>query len=218
MLDFVKSTIGRKYIMGLTGLVWAGFVLAHMAGNMLIFVSSDAYNTYGHMITSGNFIYVAEAVLIIALVTHIISAISLTRQNRQARPRSYAIDPNGDKGARLASKTMAAQGLIILTFIITHLITFKFGTYYETTVNGVVMRDLARLMFEVFQSPIYVGWYLVSLALLCAHLSHGFGSVFQSFGILERHMQGPLKKLSWTYAIVVTFGFVSQPLYILIFK
>lgn len=218
MLNFFKSTVGRKYIMGLTGLVWAGFVLAHMAGNMLIFISPEAYNKYGHALTSGNIIYVAELVLIVSLLTHILCAISLTVKNKSARPQGYAIDPNGAKGASLASKTMIAQGLIILVFIITHLITFKFGTYYETTVDGVVMRDLARLMYEVFQSPIYVGWYVLSLVLLCAHLSHGFGSVFQSFGILERKMQEPLKKLSWTYAIVVTLGFISQPLYILISK
>lgn len=218
MLDFIKSTVGRKYLMGITGLVWAGFVLSHMAGNLLIFVGPDAYNKYGHAITSGNLIYIAEAGLIISLIVHVVCAISLTKQNRAARPQQYAVNPNGDKGASLASKTMIAQGLLLLTFIITHLATFKFGTYYETTVDGVVMRDLAKLMYEVFQSPAYVGWYILSLILLCAHLSHGFGSVFQSFGLLERKMQAPLKKLSWTYALIVTLGFISQPLYIMIAK
>jgi succinate dehydrogenase / fumarate reductase cytochrome b subunit len=91
MSGFFGSSVGKKYLMGLTGLVWAGFVLAHMAGNLLIFISADAYNKYGHFLTSGYIIYVAEAVLVAALLTHIFCAISLTRQNRAARPDKYAV-------------------------------------------------------------------------------------------------------------------------------
>jgi succinate dehydrogenase / fumarate reductase cytochrome b subunit len=101
-----------------------------------------------------------------------------------------------------------------LAFIILHLITFKYGTEYNTVVNGVPMRDLHKLVLEVFQQPGYVAWYVVSLVLLMFHLSHGAHSIFQSFGILERKMQKSLKKFAWLYAVVVVGGFLSQPLYV----
>ena len=211
---FLRSTIGKKYLMGMAGLVWAGFVLAHMAGNLLIFVSPEAYNAYGHAITSGNIIYIAETVLILALVAHVALAISLTMQNRAARPLSYAKQAKGEKAVSVASRTMGLQGSLVLAFIILHIATFKYGTYYETTVNGVVIRDLYRLMVEVFQSPGYVVWYLISLVILGFHLSHGVGSIFQSFGWMNGRHQATLKKISYLYAIVIALGFISQPVYI----
>lgn len=220
MLEFFKSTVGRKYLMGLTGLVWMGFVLTHMAGNMLILISADAYNAYGHAIVSNKLLlYPAEMGLVLALIVHVGCAISLTLQNRSARNSRYAMNPNGEKAATLASRTMAIQGSAVLAFVILHLITFKYGTVYETNVNGVQMRDLHKLVIEVFQSPGYVAWYVVCLLLLLFHISHGAGSVFQSFGFLERKMQSGIKKFAWAYAAVVIIGFLSQPLYVfLIYK
>lgn len=214
--SFLRSTIGKKYLMGLAGLIWAGFVFAHMAGNLLIFVSQDAYNSYGHALTSGNIIYVAEIVLVLALIMHVYLAISLTLQNKAAKGTGYAVAPK-EKRARFGSKTMGAQGTIILVFIILHLSTFKYGQHYDTTVNGVVMRDLYRLMINVFKQPMYVFWYLVSLVLLGIHLSHGVGSVFQSFGWMNGRYQPVLRKLSIAYAVIVALGFISQPLYIYFF-
>lgn len=211
---FLTSTIGKKYLMGLAGAVWAGFVLSHMAGNLLMFISADAYNSYGHALTSGNIIYAIELILVGTLISHVFLAISLTRQNRAARTSGYAVSPRGEKVARFGSKTMGVQGSIVLVFIISHLITFKYGTYYETTVNGVVMRDLYRLMVEVFQQPGYVFWYLVCLVLLGVHLSHGVGSVFQSFGLMNGRYQPIFRKLSLAYAVIVALGFIAQPIYI----
>jgi succinate dehydrogenase / fumarate reductase cytochrome b subunit len=218
MTGFLGSTVGKKYLMGLSGLVWAGFVLAHMAGNLLIFVSNDAYNSYGHALTSGNIIYFAEAVLIVALVTHVFTAISLTLANRKSKGSSYAMTSSGSKRVSLASRTMAQQGALVLVFIIMHIITFKYGTYYETTVNGVVMRDLARLITETFQQPAYVVWYVVCLVLLGFHLSHGVGSTFQSLGLMEGTYRNFWKKLSCVYAVVVALGFLSQPIYVFLFS
>ncbi len=217
MTGFLGSTVGKKYLMGISGLIWAGFVLAHMAGNLLMFVSADAYNSYGHALVSGNIIYVAEAVLVLALVTHVFCAISLTRGNRAAKQQKYAVAASGKKKVSLASRTMAIQGTLILAFIIYHIITFKYGVYYETTVHGVVMRDLYRLIIEVFQSPVYVAWYVVCLILLGFHLSHGFGSVFQSFGLMNGTYRELIRKMSWTYATIVAVGFISQPIYAFFF-
>lgn len=215
MLDFLKSTVGRKYIMGITGLVWMGFIFGHMAGNLLIFAGADSFNAYGNaIVTNKILLYGTEVVLIAALVLHVFTAISLTLQNRAARGSRYAVNPNGEKGARFASKTMALQGSIILAFIILHLITFKYGVVYETEVAGVKMRDLHRLVVETFHQSGYVAWYCVALVIMLFHLSHGAHSIFQSFGILERKMQHNLRVFAWVYAVVVVGGFISQPLYV----
>lgn len=213
MLKFICSTIGRKYIMGITGLAWAGFVFAHMAGNMLIFLSNDAYNLYGHAITSGSIIYFAEAGLIAALLIHVICAVSLIATNKTARPQRYAVASESQKAASLASRTMAVQGSVILAFIIWHLMTFKFGPHYTTTVSGVEVRDLAKLMYEVFQQPLYLGGYIISLILLGFHLRHGISSIFQSFGLLTEAHAAKIKTIGIVYAVVVIGGFLSQPLY-----
>jgi len=215
---FLLTTIGKKYLMGLSGLVWAGFVLTHMAGNLLIFAGADAYNKYGHAMINNPILIPAEIVLVLSLVVHVTLAIMLTRENRRARGgQDYAVMTKGPKAATIASRTMAVQGSIILFFIINHLIMFKYGTYYETTVDGVKMRDLSRLISEVFHQPGFVVWYVVALILLGFHLSHGVGSIFQSFGMKNEHYAGLIKKLSYTYAIAVAVGFLSQPLYVYFF-
>ncbi|WP_413585864.1 succinate dehydrogenase cytochrome b subunit [Bdellovibrio sp. HCB274] len=214
MFSFLGSTVGKKYLMGLTGLIWAGFVLAHMAGNMLIFVSHDAYNAYGHALTSGKIIYIAEAVLVLALIVHVAMAISLTKNNREAKGQRYAVAASGTKRVSLASRTMAIQGSLILVFVILHLITFKYGSYYETNVGGVPMRDLAKLMEEVFQQPGYVVWYVIALVILGFHLKHGVGSTFQSLGLMEGTYRNVWTKLSIGYGIIVALGFIAQPLYL----
>jgi len=207
--------VGKKYLMGLSGLVWAGFVFGHMAGNMTILVSPDLYNAYGHSIVSNKILlYGTEIALVSALVAHVILAILLTKQNRESRGTRYAVKPNGEKAASFASELMAIHGSVILVFIISHLVTFKYGPVYETTVNGVVMRDLARLIYEVFSNPGAVAWYLVSLVLLGFHLTHGVRSIFQSFGLLHPAYQPVIKRAGVVYSIVVAGGFISQPLFV----
>jgi succinate dehydrogenase / fumarate reductase cytochrome b subunit len=141
-------------------------------------------------------------------------AVILTIENRKARGSRYAVTPKGDKGGSLASRTMAAQGSLILAFVILHLITFKYGTYYETTVNGVAMRDLHRLVIEVFHQPGYVVWYSVALIILGFHLRHGVQSVFQSFGFKNDHYANLIQKTAIAYAAIVAIGFLSQPFYV----
>ncbi len=214
---FILTSIGKKYLMGFTGLVWAGFVLTHMAGNLLIFAGADAYNKYGHAIISNPLIIPAEIFLLIAFLAHIFLAAKLTIENKIAKGSRYLATPSGEKAGSLASRTMAIQGSIILVFLILHIATFKFGTHYETTVNGVVMRDLYKLIIEVFQQPLYVAWYVLALFVLGFHLKHGFGSVFQSFGLKNDHYAPLINKLSCLYGIIVALGFLSQPLYVFFF-
>ncbi len=215
MLNFFKSSVGKKYLMGLSGLVWAGFVAGHMAGNMTIFISKEAYNAYGHAIVSNKLLlYGTEGALIWALITHVVCAISLSFSNKKSKGAVHGGSPNGSKGANLGSTWMAIQGSVVLAFVILHLATFKYGTHYETTVDGVVMRDLAKLMIEVFQQPGYIAWYVVSLILLGIHLSHGVRSIFQSFGLLHPAYQPIIRKAAIGYSVVVAGGFLSQPIFV----
>lgn len=215
---FASSSIGKKYLMGITGLGLSVFVLIHMLGNCLIFLGSDAYNTYSHAIISSKaLLYGAEAGLILFFLVHIFLAISLTRANRAARPERYALTTHGKKGVSLASRTMIHHGMVILVFTILHLITFKYGPYYETTVNDVVMRDLFRLMAEVFQNPGYVAWYVVALFFLGFHLSHGVQSSLQSLGLNHPRYTPMVKKVGAIFAWGVAIGFISQPLYLFLF-
>lgn len=210
---FLCSSVGQKFLVAITGLGLSGFVLAHMLGNLLLFVSADAYNLYGHKLTSTPLIYVAEVGLIAFFITHLTLTIKLTRQNRISRSIAPSQLPsNCSKRASFASRSMALSGLLILAFVILHLVTFKFGTYYETVVDGVKMRDLYRLVAESFKKEWYTAFYLVCMVILFTHLSHGFSAAFQSLGIQSVHNKW-LKRIGFAFAFVVGAGFFSQPLY-----
>lgn len=217
-LSFFSSTIGMKYMMGLSGLIWTGFVLVHMLGNFLLFVGADAYNSYSHFLTSGKMIYLIEGLLIFSLLSHVIMGIRLTIKNKNSRPKAYAVAAKGEKKTSWAAKTMVVQGPILLFFIIYHLITFKFGPNYTTIVGGIEMRDIYKLVLEVFAEPLYVVGYLVCLILLGLHLSHGVASVFQSFGLNHRAYENKIKVAGVSYAVIVLLGFISQPIYVYLFS
>lgn len=212
-IGFLSSSIGSKFVMALTGTALSLFVLTHMLGNLLIFCSGEAYNKYSHALVSNPGIYVAEAILALLFVSHIFLGIKLTAGNKGARPVGYQVSANGSKGVSLASKTMIYHGAILGVFVILHLITFKFGTYYSVEYDGVVMRDMYRLVIEVFQSPLYVAWYLVCMILLAVHLSHGVMSIFQSLGINHPKYTPKIKLFGLVYAWGVGLGFFALPIY-----
>jgi succinate dehydrogenase / fumarate reductase cytochrome b subunit len=214
LVRLVKTTIGGKAIVGLTGLALSLFVMAHMAGNMLILVSPEMYNKYGHALITNPLIYAAEAGLIVMFVVHLGKALALTFQNFAARPQKYAVSGSGEKATSATTKTMWAQGLVILVFVILHLFTFKFGNYYEVTYGEQTMRDLHRLVIEVFLQPGYVIGYIIALLVLGFHLSHGVGSSFQTLGLHHPKYTPMIKCFSILYAIIVAGGFISQPLYV----
>ncbi|MCC7404301.1 MAG: succinate dehydrogenase cytochrome b subunit [Bdellovibrionales bacterium] len=214
-----QTKIGKKYLVALTGLGLSLFVLMHMLGNLLILVSPEAYNKYGHALTSNPGIYLAEVGLVAILFVHLALAMKLTRENWKARPVGYAVVSSGEKATSLTTRSMWAQGILIFVFIIHHLITFKFGPHYEVEYGGVMMRDLHRLVIEVFQNPLYVAWYLVALFALAFHLSHGVKSSIQTLGIHHPRYFNKFKMAGILYSVLVGVGFMSQPLYVfLIYK
>ena len=217
-LGWWTSSVGRKQLIALTGLGLSLFTLTHMAGNMLIFVSAEKYNMYGHALVTNPLIYAAEAGLLAMFIAHLCFALYLSLLNIHARSTRYAVLPKGPKRTTWTQRSLWAQGLVILVFVILHLITFKFGEHHVVTYNGVEVRDLHRLLIQVFAQPIYVAWYVVAVFVLGLHLRHGVGSSLQTLGINHPRYNGPIKVISILYAIVVAGGFISQPLYVYFFR
>ncbi len=216
-MNFFKSTIGRKQSVGLAGLLLSGFVLTHMLGNMLIFMGPRAYNEYSHALISNPLIYLAEAGLLLFFVVHIVWALQLQLRNWSSRETPYVIKPNREKRTSLTARTLWFQGIVILIFLVLHLITFKYGTFYNVNYGEGEIRDLFRLLVEVFQQPGYVVWYLIALILLAYHLSHGVASSIQTLGFNHPKYTPMVKKMGLGFALIVCLGFISQPLYIFLF-
>lgn len=216
MKNYFTSTVGRKQLVAVGGLGLALFLFTHMAANMLILFSPKAYNIYSHKLITNPLIYIAELGLLGLLCLHMLLAMALVFRNWGARKKAYAIRPKGKAAATLSSRTMWFQGTVILIFLISHLLTFKFGEYYSVTYDGVEMRDLHRLVVEVFQNPAYVVGYMFCLVLLYGHLKHGVSSLFQSFGLSNVH-EKVISAVGWIYGLVVVGGFISQPIYVYFF-
>jgi succinate dehydrogenase / fumarate reductase, cytochrome b subunit len=212
--SYLGTTLGRKYLVGLTGFFWALFVMVHMLGNLLIFYSAEAYNKYSHALISNPFIYVAETLLVVLLLCHVVFALSLKLRNLRTNPTHYAVTPVKDKSASVSSRSMAYTGLAILGFLIWHIATMKFGPEYITAYDGVRMRDLYTLVIDAFHNPLYVFLYCVSIVMVGTHLFHGVKSSFQTFGLLHPRYNNFIQCFGRTYAIVVAVGFLVLPLYV----
>ncbi len=211
---WIGSLVGRKQLIAFTGLGLSGFLLTHMAGNMLILVSAQSYNEYAHALTSNPLLIVAEVGLLAMFASHLMFALWLSWINFKARDSRYAMMSSGAKGTSWTQRSLWAQGLLILAFLILHLITFKYGPHYLVNYGKGEIRDLHKLVVEVFHSPIYDLWYLVALVVLGFHLSHGVGSSFQTLGVNHPRYNPLIKGFSVFYAVMVICGFVSQPIYV----
>ncbi|MCB9092063.1 MAG: succinate dehydrogenase cytochrome b subunit [Halobacteriovoraceae bacterium] len=204
---FFSSSIGKKQVMALTGLALCGFLVSHLLGNCLLLLGPDTFNLYAHKLTSNNLIYVAEGALVLIFLSHVFMAIRLTIENKKARPERYHAKKKTGRGATFASSTMPFSGLILLAFIILHLMNFKYGTHYETFVDGAQIRDLYKTVIEYFSNPLYVAWYVFAMIVMGFHVSHGFQSSFQSLGLNHPKYTPKIKLLSLVFAVVVSGGF-----------
>jgi succinate dehydrogenase cytochrome b subunit len=215
MVRFLTSSIGRKVLMGLTGLLLIGFLVIHLAGNLLVFSGPQAFNGYSEKLLSNELIYIAEIGLLVLFVAHFISGILVTLQNRAARPIPYVRKERAGYASHksLASTTMILTGLVVLVFVPIHLYTFKFGPHYVTATEP-KMRDLYRLVIEEFHEPLEVAWYMVAMVIVGFHLWHGFGSGFESLGVAYRK---PLRRFGQVLALVIAGGFLMIPVIIFFF-
>lgn len=211
----LTSPIGRKVLMALTGLLLSGFLVMHLTGNLLILVSAESFNHYSHTLISNPLIYLAEIGLLVLFVAHFASGILVYRQNRAARPVPYEVkNPAGHTSHKnLASTAMIFTGIFLLVFVPLHLWTFKYGAYYPSATDPSV-RDLYRLVVEIFSSPVNVAFYMAGMAIVGLHLFHGVGSAFQSSGLYYRK---GLRRFGQIFAVVIAGGFFVLPIIIYLF-
>ncbi len=216
----ILSTVGRKFLLAVTGLCLVGFVIVHLMGNLLLLVGPEAFNAYAHRLMSlGPLLYVAEGLLLAVFLIHIVTAITVTWGNWKARPSGYqtARDQGGPSRMTLSSKTMIWTGLVLLVFLIVHLITFKYGPGieegYATSLDGEPVRDLYRLVAEWFGNGIYVAYYVISMGLLGFHLRHGFWSAFQSLGGFHPRLTPLAYSLGIVAGVILAGGFLGLPVW-----
>lgn len=204
---YFRSSIGRKHLVAITGLLLCGFLVGHLSGNLLLMVGPDAFNIYAHkLISLGALLYVIEGGLGLVFLVHMYLAIRLNVENYKARGK-YQMKKRTGRGTTLMSASMPWTGLVLLVFIILHLKNLKFGSYYPTEVDGVQMRDLYRTTLEYFQNPVSVIWYVFAMACAGLHTAHGFASAFQSLGLNHGKYYSKIKMISYLYAIVIGGGF-----------
>jgi succinate dehydrogenase / fumarate reductase cytochrome b subunit len=235
--SFFSSTIGRKVLMALTGLVLVLFVMGHMLGNLQIFLGADVINAYAyklHHVLPTAALWGIRAFLLLCIAIHIWAAVTLTLDNRKARPQGY--DNDRPIQASYSSRTMRMSGIILLAFIIFHIAHFTARTVptmqYEaegvltpTEVplvkdgevvlkNGhpVMTFNVNDMMVAGFQVWWVSAFYIVATGLLCMHLAHGFSSMFQSVGLRNRLWRKRLDVVALAYGWIVFLGFAIIPL------
>ena len=221
-----RSSVGRKYAMALTGLLLFLFLVGHLAGNLQVFGSPDLINAYAHFLKSKpGLLWGARLGLLAVVGLHIASAISLSRQNRAARPVAYG-GGRPPYGASLASRTMLVSGLVILAFVIYHLLQFTaltpavnggvaFRNLEAELPGGIRTHDVYGMMIRGFQIWWVSAFYILAQALLFLHLSHGLASLFQSLGLRNSVWWPRVTLLARVASVVLFLGYVSIPVAVL---
>jgi succinate dehydrogenase / fumarate reductase cytochrome b subunit len=213
----MSSTIGTKVIIALTGIALFGFLVTHLAGNLLILAGPGAFNSYSHKLISNPLIYIAEAGLALLFVVHIWKTVGNYARNRGARPAAYAVKkPAGHTSRKTLSSTwMIFSGTMILIFLVLHIWTLKFGAYYASAEPGV--RDIYRLTVETFSKPGYVIWYVFAMILVGMHLRHGISSALQSLGAIPEGVTRTVLVAGAVVAVLIAGGFALIPVWVYLF-
>ncbi|PQL94877.1 succinate dehydrogenase cytochrome b subunit [Apibacter adventoris] len=219
MTRFYSSSIGRKFMMALTGFFLMIFLLVHLGLNLTLFAGNTdsegtllpkeevIFNQASHFMATNPLIQIMQFVLAFGFIYHIILGIVLTRKNLKARGKErYAIN-QFSANTPFNSRTMIYTGLLILVFLVLHLYNYflpiKFGS----------VEDDYLLVTELFKSPIYTLIYVVAFIFLGLHLSHGFASSFQSVGVNHSIYTPVIKIVGKAYFIFIAIGFASIAIY-----
>ncbi len=202
------SSIGRKVIMGLSGLFLITFIVIHLLINAFSLVSADLFNAGSHFMGTNPVIQVMQFVLAAGFIIHIIMGIRLTMQNNAARPIKYAHnDPSANSS--FSSRNMIYTGLLVLLFLFLHLKDFFVPIKFD---HGAYGTDY-DLLTQVFSNPLYVLIYVIAFIGLAIHLNHGFQSAFQSIGANHSKYTPGLKKFGVVFCYIVGIGFSSIALF-----
>jgi succinate dehydrogenase / fumarate reductase cytochrome b subunit len=224
MSKFLMTSIGRKFLMSITGLFLVMFIGVHLTINLLLIVddSGELFNLGANFMATNPMIKIMEPLLGLGFMIHIIWSFFLEYQNWKARPIKFDQRKPGDSSS-WASRNMLVLGSLVLVFLIIHIINFfwiiKFEPHSLGTVNvdGVEMEDAYTLVADLFKGSIlYCIFYILGGALLGFHLSHGFWSGFQTLGLSNKNWLKRLQFIGLLYAIIIAVGFALIPLYFLI--
>jgi succinate dehydrogenase / fumarate reductase cytochrome b subunit len=217
------SSVGRKFIMAVTGLALFFFVFLHLAGNLQIFLGWEELNRYGAFL-QGNveLLWPARIALLAMVSLHIWSAVKLTQENRAARPQPYV--QHEVVAASYASRTMFMSGLIILAFIIFHLLHFTAqvqavnftGRNFADLQDAKGRHDVFAMMVLGFRKPLVAVFYIVAMFLLFLHLSHGLGAMFQSLGWKSPAYAPLINRFAMVVSWLIFLGYVSIPIAVLL--
>lgn len=207
--------------MGLSGLALVGFLVVHLLGNLnLFFPDGTHFNAYAEKLHSfGLLLTVSEFGLAAVILIHAFFAVRVTLSNKSARPEKYALyKSKGDPSrSNLASRNMIITGLVIFGFLLLHVWQFRFGPNveagYVSQVDGKDVRDLYRLVAEVFHQPLFVGIYVAVMLFLGMHFRHGFWSSFQSLGTMSKPLSKPIYTLGAFAGALLALGFLMIPVW-----
>ena len=211
-MNFLSSTIGQKVVMAVTGAILFGFVLGHLAGNLLLYMGPAAINAYAvelRTLLHGSALWIARGTLLLAVVLHIWSAWALTVRNAKARPQGYK--QLAHVRSTYASRTMRWSGVIILAFVIYHLMHFTFGNAHPAFIEGDVYHNVVT-GFRVWPVSLF---YIVAMVLLGFHLNHGVWSMFHTLGVSHPGRRRALRLLAAAFSVLIVLGNISFPLAVL---
>jgi succinate dehydrogenase / fumarate reductase cytochrome b subunit len=203
---FWKSTIGKKIVMAVTGIIGILFVVGHMAGNLQMFKGQDAMHHYALLLrTSMPLLYTVRAALVAAIVLHVISAYQLTMRARAARPQDYTM--RRPQVTTLAAKTMRWGGVLLFAFVIFHILHMTLGTVHPQFTH----LDPYNNVRIGLANPLVAGFYILSMGFLALHLYHGTWASLRTLGLSPASHHPLKRRLALVVAMVVAAGFVVIP-------
>lgn len=210
-LGFIETSVGKKALMAVSGVILLGFVIAHMAGNLQIYQGPEALNSYAHWLrTIPKALWTMRAIVLFAVLVHIVAAYQLTVQSRRGRGSRYVkFKP---QAASYASRTMRWSGVIIVAFVIYHLLDLTFGVANPDFNHEL---DVYHNVVASFSQPLVAGAYVVANALLGMHLVHGVWSMFQTVGLNNGHWTRRLRLVAAGATAVIVVGNISMPVAVL---
>ncbi len=214
----ISSSVGTKVLLALSGLALSAYLVLHLIGNAFLIIGPEFLNEWGHKLITNPLVIPAEIGLLLIFLVHVYKAVVNWWENRQARPVGYVEKKWAGHTSRksVGSATMIWTGAIMLTFVIVHVVTFKYGPYYE--VPGSEVRDLARMVFEAFSQPLTAGFYVAVMVLIGFHLRHGVSSAFQSLGADGPRFTPAIRLIGYLLAVVLAAGFAFIPIWAFFFR
>jgi succinate dehydrogenase / fumarate reductase cytochrome b subunit len=203
-----RSSVGKKMVMAITGIIWVAYLVIHMLANLLVFQGPGTINAYSAFLHgTGGALWAARLVLIAALVLHIIAAVQLTERRQDARPVGYATARKA-LASTWAVRTIRWGGALILAFLVYHILHFTVGTAHPSFAEVNPYHNVAA----GFQSPVVVVIYLVAMAAVGLHLYHGLWSSGRSLGVSPPSSRPLRRSLALALAVFVWLGFSIIPI------